>query len=161
MQSQSTTDTAIAEPTRVTVLRLVKQKLCQRDTRAGWSGSFAPRIASSTAAGGTRYVDVGPLSRPSCLPLSRTPRLGQLKLRAHRPMPHDGRSPDSRIKAHPNLPRLTSSGLPWGHSPPTVAGAVTDLEPQSRTVPCSHFISPTHVFENHQPQLAPSQSNRQ
>ena len=82
--------------------------------------------------------------KPLChhMLLTRHPACIVLRFR-HGLYAGDGRSPDSRVDASPNLPRRMPSGLCRGRSPPTVAGAVTELMLFGSSAPCSHFISPT------------------
>lgn len=60
----------------------------------------------------------------------------------------DGRSPDLRVVACPILPELALSGDLRGHSPLTVAGAVTDLARFGSSSPYSLFIP--HAFSAHE-----------
>jgi hypothetical protein len=81
---------------------------------------------------------------PSCSPI-QTPRLARVALTT----PHgavDGRSPDLRINVLPNLPKPDGlSGIHRGHSPLTVAGAVTGLAPFGSASPYSLF-HPKRIF---------------
>ena len=51
----------------------------------------------------------------------------------------------------PTFPDNQPSGLSWGRSPHTVAGAVTELAPFGYTAPCSHFISSAFGFREPSP----------